>query len=775
MSSDVTSTYSQHNLNEAKQSGGEIYEFEDFRLDARRLMLYRGNQTIALKPKVIETLVALVESSGEVVGKDELMNRLWSNSIVEESNLTQNIYLLRKTLGQTADGKPLIETFRRRGYRFNGQVKKTYKSDQNETAKVENQAQPNVPETGFGAEPDGGPPPLFGEKSPSTEKTAFVEAEKAQSSVSSKNKIWYFLAGAAAFGLLILAIYVAPSFFGIPKASQGRAESYAAPPNSNLKITRLTPDINVENPTISPDGKRLVYAKRESNKRSVWLTDIETGNSKQIMPPTTGGYDAFQFSPDGSQIYLVIYQQVEPKFVIARIPLTGGTEQKIAKNTMSPFTVSPDGKQLAFMRDQELTIANTDGSGERVLARRDRQTGWFESWGSQPSWSPDGERIAICGGRVEQGKAHPELLEISVADGAQKVIPTPSNWNSLDDVQWLPDETGLLVNAREASGAPFQIWHISYPAGEIRRITQDFQNYDWLSITNDSRLLIAEQENTRYNIWTAPLADTNQVKQLTFGASANDGYWGMAFMPDGKIIYTSPRNGNLDLWMMNPDGSNQHQLTASAGDDARPIVTPNSRYIVFRSTITDLERIWRIDADGGNPTQLTGGDGYQTQPVVSPDGKWVYYLQADGEHGDIWKIPIEGGEPVRVSRHGKIVRLFSISPDKKLLVFEQYVKDSKVPWQIGLMKTDNGEVIRLFETKMNGRIQWTADSKSLIYIENHDAMNLMQQPLDGGEPRPITNFNSQQIRAFEIAPDWQNVVFSRGNITSEAVLITNFR
>ena len=123
MSSDVNSIYSQRNLNEAKRSSGEIYEFEDFRVDAVRLMLYRQGEPVALKPKVIETLVALVERSGDVISKEELMNRLWADSFVEESNLTQNIYLLRKTLGNAADGKPLIETFRRRGYRFNGQIK----------------------------------------------------------------------------------------------------------------------------------------------------------------------------------------------------------------------------------------------------------------------------------------------------------------------------------------------------------------------------------------------------------------------------------------------------------------------------------------------------------------------------------------------------------------------------------------------------------------------------------------------------------------------------
>src|SRR5215217_5978997 len=85
-------------------------------------MLYRDSEPVPLAPKLVETLVALVEQRGDVVSKQELMERLWPEAFVEESNLTQNIYLLRKVLAEGSGGRELIETFRRRGYRFNGDV-----------------------------------------------------------------------------------------------------------------------------------------------------------------------------------------------------------------------------------------------------------------------------------------------------------------------------------------------------------------------------------------------------------------------------------------------------------------------------------------------------------------------------------------------------------------------------------------------------------------------------------------------------------------------------
>jgi len=123
MSLSLNSNNHQNNFKKVKPPDSALYEFEDFRLDAAHLMLYRSGEEISLTPKQVETLLALVERSGEIVSKDELMEKLWANAFVEESNLNQNLYILRKILGETSDGKPMIETLRRRGYRFNGELK----------------------------------------------------------------------------------------------------------------------------------------------------------------------------------------------------------------------------------------------------------------------------------------------------------------------------------------------------------------------------------------------------------------------------------------------------------------------------------------------------------------------------------------------------------------------------------------------------------------------------------------------------------------------------
>ncbi len=98
------------------------FEFGPFRVDAHRRLLWRGSELLDVPPKAVELLAALVEQAGEVVPKAELLRRVWPDTFVEEANLSVNVSILRKALGERADGQPFIQTVARRGYRFLGSV-----------------------------------------------------------------------------------------------------------------------------------------------------------------------------------------------------------------------------------------------------------------------------------------------------------------------------------------------------------------------------------------------------------------------------------------------------------------------------------------------------------------------------------------------------------------------------------------------------------------------------------------------------------------------------
>src|SRR5215467_2559196 len=94
-----------------------LFEFGPFQLDAGDRLLYRAGQPVPLPPKVLDTLIVLVHNRGHIVSKDDLMNQVWPDSFVEEGNLGQNIFLLRKVLGDSP-ASPYIRTIPKRGYCF---------------------------------------------------------------------------------------------------------------------------------------------------------------------------------------------------------------------------------------------------------------------------------------------------------------------------------------------------------------------------------------------------------------------------------------------------------------------------------------------------------------------------------------------------------------------------------------------------------------------------------------------------------------------------------
>src|SRR5215204_4804388 len=100
-----------------------LYEFGEFRLDLERNLLLHQDEIVPLTHKALETLAVLVENNGRIVEKDEIIERVWQDTFVEEGSLTRNISTLRKVFGEEPGTNKYIETIPRRGYRFVAKVK----------------------------------------------------------------------------------------------------------------------------------------------------------------------------------------------------------------------------------------------------------------------------------------------------------------------------------------------------------------------------------------------------------------------------------------------------------------------------------------------------------------------------------------------------------------------------------------------------------------------------------------------------------------------------
>ena len=100
-----------------------LLEFGPYRLDARRRLVWKGDTLLEVPPKAAELLAVLAGEAGQVVSKEELLQRVWPDTFVEEANLSVNVSILRRALGDQPDGRAWIQTVARRGYRFLGAVR----------------------------------------------------------------------------------------------------------------------------------------------------------------------------------------------------------------------------------------------------------------------------------------------------------------------------------------------------------------------------------------------------------------------------------------------------------------------------------------------------------------------------------------------------------------------------------------------------------------------------------------------------------------------------
>jgi Tol biopolymer transport system component len=321
-----------------------------------------------------------------------------------------------------------------------------------------------------------------------------------------------------------------------------------------------------------------------------------------------------------------------------------------------------------------------------------------------------------------------------------------------------------------------QVFLIPYPTGAPRRITADLNSYSGLSLSADSTAFVTTREETVVNIWTQRVDHAANAKQTTFGDATHDGWSGMDWTPDGRIVYSSSASGHSDIWVMDADGKNQKQLTRDLGSNFFGLsVSPNGRYIAFTSLRGGTAHIWRIDGDGRNPKQLTNGD-WDGFPAFQPDGQNVRYRSDVSGKDTTVKISIEGGEPSPLdSPYQDIV---GISPDGR---FTAYIppRDQSNKKRIAVAPSEGGEPIRIFDLPSEAaprRMQWSPDSSAITYIIGQGrADNIWSQPIDGSPPKQLTDFKTSFIHCFAWSRDGKELAMARGTQTHDVVLIKNFR
>jgi eukaryotic-like serine/threonine-protein kinase len=580
------------------------------------------------------------------------------------------------------------------------------------------------------------------------------------------------LAAIVALALVIAAVVFINHWIGAKRPEESAA---------NMRVTRLTSTGAADKAAISPDGKYVVHVAAQNGRQSLRVRQVNTSSDVEVVPPSDIRYEKLIFSSDGDFVYYVATDRNSLTPNLYSIPTLGGTGRKLISNVTRGVTLSRDGQKIAFIRniadigEDVVFIADATGSNEQRVAAR-KLPNFFKSL----SWSPKNNSL-VCAAGSFVPTYNNYLVEISLNDSKEKQLGNQT-WPSMGDIEFVPDSTGLVFTGSDQNSPAAnsqQLWHLSYPEGQVRRITNDLNNYNGISITSDSTRLVTLQSTASCNLWLITNSDWNQPQQITTG-SRLDGREGLAYMTGGKAVYSSNVSGNIDLWVMNADGSNQRQLTTNAGNNSQPIITRDGRYIIFVSDRSGTSNIWRLDADGTNPKQLTSGSG-ENNPHCTPDGKWVVYTLLGAGKPTVWRVSIDGGAPEHMI--DRYTTNPTVSPDGKSIACFYRDDQSNARTKIGVFNVDGGEPIRTFELaeaplfdSASSALRWSPDGKALMYaVTIGNVSNLWSQPISDGPAKQLTNFRSDRIFSFDWAADGKQLMLSRGVVMSDVVLISNFR
>ncbi len=740
------------------------YDFGDFRLDARRRSLSKNGEKVPLSARNFDLLLFMVENDGRILEHDELLEKVWAGTFVEQATLKKGISALRQILVATPENE-FIKTIPRRGYSFVTPVKIVpennevfYVRETEQEIIVEEFIETDEPESEFVP----------------TEKTIEIPVSSANFLPAAETKERnfrrlgiYALTGIAA---LFVAFFGIKSFFPKTNRQQFSAE--------NVRITRITNSGKVvSGTTVSPDGNYVVYPTMEKDGTVLWVRQTTANSQTKLTVPLDGNFWGFAVAPDDSYVYYIFNNTAEPqKSGLFKIPLFGGEPQRIAEN-VSSITISPDGKQLALVRIKEETeLFTTDANGENPHIITTIPTD-SRLWSI--NWTPDGMSLLCAIRHTVNDKMLFRVVEIAPENGMETLV-LPEQERNIFGASWLPDKSALLVIAREANADIRQIWQYFPASKEWRRITNDNNSYKLVNLTRDGKVIVSSQESRLAAIWLSenvsldktavkkmPLINRDNFHQITDGISSFDK---IGWLAGNRLVYSATEDGKELIFTMNADGANARSITV--GDDGIwifPSVAGNKQSIAFLSMRAGIRQVWSVDPDGKNLAKLTDSAAPVSSGLILRDNATVIY-QAQSKSGGLGlfkRTPDGQTAQLTDSASGD----FAVSPDEKLLALETVNAETR-QLSVELRSLEDGKTIKVFDFTPFRQMSFTPDGKNIAFdVKRGDVSQIFLQPLEGGEPQALTDFQSDEIFGFDWSPDGARLAVIRGKQLTDVVVV----
>ena len=608
---------------------GQTFAFGRFQLDAGSRRLYRDGQAVAVTVKAFDILAALVENAGRVVDKDELMRRVWPDAIVEEANLSQQIFLLRKALGEDPKDHRFIATVPRRGYRFIAGVTQVREPEVAHAEATDARSHPTV---------DTARPPLR-LSLPLSPGPPLALAPSRPFALSPDGRTLAYI------------------------GQDGAATVLAVRKLDRLDIVKVLHTAGATSPFFSPDSR--------------WIGYFANGHLRKV--PTAGGapIDICEAGAECRGASWSCRDEIvfapSPASGLVRVPANGGRPEPATQldfangeRTHRWPEVLPGGDQVLFtiaragsasFEEAEIVMASLATGQRRTVLR----------YGSSARYVTTGHLVYMRGGSLMavrfdlgqlavQGSAMPvvdavmtqptgsgyfsysedgclvfltgETHEVSqrlVWAAAGTVVPTTITERLIEEPRLSPDGGRIAFAIRKATS---DIWTHDLQRGMLTRLTLDGDNFAPIWSRDGGRLTYSSNRHGPCQIFSQALDESAPTLLVGGEHDLVPGSWS----PDGEQLLFTEYNPNsgAGVWVCSPSsGTAPRPLIRSRGNAFAPACSPDGRWFAYASDESgQLEIYVAAFAEAAGRVQISVDGG--SEPVWSRDGRRLYFRNHSG-------------------------------------------------------------------------------------------------------------------------------------------------